>query len=52
VRDVDGRVQKIRVDVSYVEGLLDALDTTPLGEPATPAKVTAPTADGPPTRGR
>jgi hypothetical protein len=52
VRDVDGRVQKIRVDVSYVEGLLDALDTTPLGEPAAPAKVTAPAADGPPTRGR
>ncbi|WP_290860617.1 ATP-binding protein [Hamadaea sp.] len=34
VRDVDGRVQKIRVDVSYVEGLLSALDTTPLGDPA------------------
>jgi hypothetical protein len=29
MRDVDGRVQKIRVDVSYVEGLLDHLDTTP-----------------------
>jgi hypothetical protein len=26
---VDGRVQKIRVDVSYVAGLLDYLDTTP-----------------------
>jgi hypothetical protein len=31
VRDVDGRVQKVRVDVSYVEGLLSALDTTPTG---------------------
>jgi hypothetical protein len=29
MRDVDGRVQKIRVDVSYVDGLLDHLDTTP-----------------------
>jgi hypothetical protein len=29
MRDVDGRVQKVRVDVSYVEGLLDYLDTTP-----------------------
>ncbi|MEU7654686.1 ATP-binding protein [Micromonospora taraxaci] len=29
MRDVDGRVQKVRVDVSYVEGLLDHLDTTP-----------------------
>lgn len=29
MRDVDGRVQKIRVDVSYVAGLLDHLDTTP-----------------------
>jgi hypothetical protein len=34
VRDVDGRVQKIRVDVSYVEGLLAALDTTPGLDPA------------------
>lgn len=31
MRDVDGRVQKIRVDVGYVPGLLDALDTTPGG---------------------
>jgi hypothetical protein len=31
MRDVDGRVQKIRVDVSYVEGLLEFLDTTPGG---------------------
>ncbi|MGK5743234.1 ATP-binding protein [Micromonospora sp. URMC 103] len=29
MRDVDGRVQKVRVDVSYVNGLLDHLDTTP-----------------------
>jgi hypothetical protein len=29
MRDVDGRVQKIRVDVSYVPGLLAALNTTP-----------------------
>jgi hypothetical protein len=28
LRDVDGRVQKFRVDLSYVPGLLDALDTT------------------------
>jgi len=59
VRDVDGRVQKIRVDVSYVEGLLDVLDTTPLGDPTAPAKVgsttpsgTAAAADSPPNRGR
>lgn len=31
MRDVDNRVQKIRIDVSYVRGLLDALDTTPGG---------------------
>jgi len=31
MRDVDGRVQKIRVDVSWVPGLLDHLDTTPVG---------------------
>jgi hypothetical protein len=29
MRDVDGRVQKIRVDVSYVPDLLTYLDTTP-----------------------
>ncbi|MGW0431899.1 ATP-binding protein [Micromonospora sp. NPDC003197] len=34
MRDVDGRVQKVRVDVSYVEGLLDHLDTTPNTAPA------------------
>jgi AAA-like domain len=31
MRDVDGRVQKIRVDVSYVPALLEYLDTTPVG---------------------
>jgi hypothetical protein len=34
MRDVDGRVQKVRVDVSYVEGLLDHLDTTPVSASA------------------
>ena len=34
MRDVDGRVQKLRVDVSWVPGLLDYLDTTPVGVPA------------------
>ncbi|WP_412540787.1 ATP-binding protein [Longispora sp. K20-0274] len=29
MRDVDGRVQKVRVDISYVPQLLDFLDTTP-----------------------
>ncbi|WP_425556674.1 ATP-binding protein [Dactylosporangium darangshiense] len=29
MRDVDGRVQKVRVDVSYVQDLLRYLDTTP-----------------------
>ncbi|GGM52981.1 ATP-binding protein [Dactylosporangium sucinum] len=29
MRDVDGRIQKIRVDVSWAAGLLDHLDTTP-----------------------
>ncbi|MEV8513407.1 ATP-binding protein [Dactylosporangium sp. NPDC051484] len=33
MRDVDGRVQKIRVDVSYVPDLLRYLDTTPGGVP-------------------
>jgi AAA-like domain len=33
MRDVDGRVQKVRVDVSYVPDLLTYLDTTP-GQPA------------------
>ncbi|GAB3796633.1 ATP-binding protein [Micromonospora zhanjiangensis] len=35
MRDVDGRVQKVRVDVSYVDGLLDHLDTTPTAAKAT-----------------
>ncbi|GAA0710108.1 ATP-binding protein [Dactylosporangium roseum] len=34
MRDVDGRVQKVRVDVSYVRDLLRYLDTTPGGAPA------------------
>ncbi|MER7002281.1 ATP-binding protein [Dactylosporangium sp. NPDC000555] len=33
MRDVDGRVQKVRVDVSYVPELLRYLDTTPGGVP-------------------
>ncbi|HKD96275.1 MAG TPA: ATP-binding protein, partial [Micromonosporaceae bacterium] len=33
MRDVDGRVQKVRVDVSYVPGLLTYLDTTPTAVP-------------------
>ncbi|MFY1652647.1 ATP-binding protein [Solwaraspora sp. WMMB762] len=37
MRDVDGRVQKVRVDVSYVDGLLDHLDTTPGTPQAAPA---------------
>jgi hypothetical protein len=34
LRDVDSRVQRVRVDVSYVEGLLTTLDTTPTGQAA------------------
>ncbi|WP_285686037.1 ATP-binding protein [Actinoplanes sp. NBRC 103695] len=34
MRDVDGRVQKVRVDVSYVDGLLEHLDTTPAAQAA------------------
>ncbi|MDR7323829.1 hypothetical protein J2S44_004079 [Catenuloplanes niger] len=41
MRDVDGRVQKVRVDVGYVEGLLDYLDTTPTAAPAPPAGIEA-----------
>ena len=37
MRDVDGRVQKVRVDVSYVDGLLEYLDTTPTTAQAAPA---------------
>jgi hypothetical protein len=29
VRDVDGNVEKVRIDMSHVPGLLDHLDTTP-----------------------
>ncbi|GAA2528590.1 ATP-binding protein [Winogradskya humida] len=39
MRDVDGRVQKVRVDVSYVDGLLDALDTTPAAAKAAPTAI-------------
>ncbi|MFK3981698.1 ATP-binding protein [Micromonospora sp. NPDC050397] len=45
MRDVDGRVQKIRVDVSYVEGLLDHLDTTPASAATTPANLPISLAD-------
>jgi hypothetical protein len=41
MRDVDGRVQKVRVDVSYVEGLLDHLDTTPTAAKAAPTAIPA-----------
>ncbi|GAA3274983.1 ATP-binding protein [Dactylosporangium vinaceum] len=34
MRDVDGRVQKVRIDVSYVPELLKYLDTTPGGIPS------------------
>ncbi|WP_425304428.1 ATP-binding protein [Stackebrandtia albiflava] len=34
MRDVDGRVQRVRADISYVPGLLDHLDTTPGGRQA------------------
>jgi hypothetical protein len=39
MRDVDGRVQKVRVDVSYVDGLLEHLDTTPATVKAAPAAI-------------
>ena len=46
MRDVDGRVQKVRVDVSYVDGLLDHLDTTPAAaQAAPPAILPAPSSD-------
>ena len=41
MRDVDGRVQKVRVDVSYVDGLLEYLDTTPAAAKAAPAVIAA-----------
>ena len=34
LRDVDSRVQRVRIDVSYVDGLLTTLDTTPTGQAA------------------
>lgn len=34
LRDVDSRVQRVRIDVSYVDGLLSTLDTTPTGQAA------------------
>ncbi|WP_415624351.1 ATP-binding protein [Phytohabitans flavus] len=45
MRDVDGRVQKVRVDVSYVEGLLDHLDTTPTGAAAPQSNLPSATPD-------
>ncbi|MGI5146122.1 ATP-binding protein [Plantactinospora sp. CA-294935] len=45
MRDVDGRVQKVRVDVSYVPGLLDHLDTTPVTAKAAAANLPSPVAD-------
>ncbi|WP_230395671.1 ATP-binding protein, partial [Plantactinospora alkalitolerans] len=45
MRDVDGRVQKVRVDVSYVQGLLDHLDTTPVTAKAVTANLPSPIAD-------
>jgi hypothetical protein len=44
MRDVDGRVQRIRVDVSYVSTLLDYLDTTP-AVAGDAARVTVPDSD-------
>jgi hypothetical protein len=29
MRDVDNRIQKIRIDVSWIAGLLATIDTTP-----------------------
>ncbi|MDG4791315.1 ATP-binding protein [Micromonospora sp. WMMD1102] len=45
MRDVDGRVQKVRVDVSYVPGLLDHLDTTPVTAKAAVTNLPSPVAD-------
>ena len=41
MRDVDGRVQKLRIDVSWVPGLLSYLDTTPSGDASSTAASTA-----------
>jgi hypothetical protein len=57
MRDVDGRVQRMRVDISYVPGLLDYLDTTPGGSQAgggsqlSVAPVSAPPVSAPPVSG-
>jgi hypothetical protein len=45
MRDVDGRVQKVRVDVSYVDGLLQHLDTTPAMAKAAPTAIPMSPAD-------
>ncbi|MEO3817380.1 ATP-binding protein [Plantactinospora sp. B24E8] len=45
MRDVDGRVQKVRVDVSYVPGLLDHLDTTPVAVKAAASNLPSPVVD-------
>jgi hypothetical protein len=42
MRDVDGRVQKVRIDVSWVTGLLSYLDTTPVTAGATASDDTGP----------
>ncbi|CAM3577451.1 ATP-binding protein [Stackebrandtia soli] len=43
MRDVDGRVQRMRADVSYVPGLLEHLDTTPGGREAASRPANLPT---------
>jgi hypothetical protein len=49
MRDVDGRVQRMRVDISYVPGLLDYLDTTPGGsQDGEVVPVSAPPVSAPP----
>jgi hypothetical protein len=45
MRDVDGRVQKIRVDVSWVPSLLSYLDTTPSAPPGSAPALEEPTYD-------
>ena len=47
MRDVDGRVQRVRADISYVPGLLEHLDTTPGGRDAAarPSDARPPSAD-------
>jgi hypothetical protein len=45
MRDVDGRVQKVRVDVSYVEGLLEHLDTTPAAAQPAPMAISRSSSD-------